>query len=171
MKMSDQQWWAERSMCCNCIHPRDLDLHCWTTKRAANTDAALLEEKIQVEREERLAVQKKPNHLKFSPEETWSLWIVQSSASSNKPDIGSLWVCFKEVATLSCFYWWQWPWRSVQSEITTGRVLLLCPVWWRRGEWDEMKEPLRKACSKMPVMERYTMSSQVGWLEVAERMV
>lgn len=82
----------------------------------------------------RLAVSK---HLKFWPQETWKLWIVQRSASSNKPNIGSLWVWFKEMAT--CHYWWQWPWKSVQSEITAGRVLLLCPVWWRRGEENRIR--------------------------------
>ncbi len=50
MKMSDQERWAERSVCCNRIHPRDPDPHCWTTKSTANTDAALLGEK-QIEGE------------------------------------------------------------------------------------------------------------------------
>lgn len=100
----------------------------------------------------RLAAVWKSKHPEFWPQDIRSLWKVQRSADSNEPDISSLWVwiCGLLVAaTMENCPIWNHRWQ--------GSSTLSCMM-----KQDEMKEPLRRACSRTPVMERYTMSSQVG---------
>lgn len=153
--MSDQESWAQRSVCCNCIHPRDPDLLCWTTKNpTANPDAALLGRKADWGEEDAIGWL---HNEKQRPQETWrssEVSVVHRAIFQQLMILveGELFILVAVTVEK----------RPVWNDRRQG---FFYPVLYDEGEENRMRwrSALREAWSRNACQgELYTMSPQVG---------
>lgn len=144
MKMSDQKRWAERSVCCNRIHPRgpDPQKHCqyWCSTFGGKMP----------ERENAIGCTVKITA-------SWILTSRYLEPLKSSEVSGIQWARYQQLMGLD-FQFIGGSDHGEVSNLKSPQAVFLYSVLYNEGEGNRM----RKACSRTPVMERYTMSSKVG---------